>query len=222
MRRLIEIQNELKVPKDQRNNFGGYNYRSCEGILEAVKPLLNKHKLALIINDEVISIDGGFDITEVSKDEKYNKETTRHIVASNRVYIKATATIFDEEGKQIAQASALAREEETKKGMDYSQLTGSTSSYARKYALNGLFAIDDTKDSDATNTHGKTLTKGEEVKKKKQESTDDIEILEGVAGCKTEDECTDYWNKWVGKLSGAEARKQLAELIRLRRETINE
>jgi len=236
MKRLIAIQQALKAPKDNRNNFGGYNYRSCEDILEAVKPLLEQQKLALILNDDVISVDGGFEVFESTNDQKNNKITDKKIIASNRVYIRATATIFDEEGKPIASSSALAREEETKKGMDYSQLTGSTSSYARKYALNGLFAIDDTKDSDATNTHGKTPTqtlphKGQGVKKQedkfipdviKKQEADDIDILEGVANLNTEDECTDYWNKNVPKLSGAEARKQLAELLKQRREKINE
>ena len=152
MKRLIEIQSALKAPKNQRNNFGNYNYRSCEDILEAVKPLLKKQGLALVINDDIKAIDGRF-------------------------YIQATATIFDEEGKQIAMSSALAREEESKKGMDASQLTGSTSSYARKYALNGLFAIDDTKDADVTNTHGK-----EEVKKpkKKLPSDADMELINNI------------------------------------------
>lgn len=139
MKRLIAIQNKLKAPKNQRNNFGNYNYRSCEDILEAVKPLLTEQKVALIIRDDVTAKDGRF-------------------------YIRATATLFDEEGKEIASATAYAREEETKKGMDASQLTGSTSSYARKYALNGLFAIDDTKDSDATNTHDKEEEKPETKK----------------------------------------------------------
>jgi len=196
MRRLIEIQNELKAPKNQRNNFGGYNYRSCEDILEAVKPLLKKHGLALIVKDDLIAIDGRF-------------------------YIKAIAQLFDETGKEVTFTTALAREEESKKGMDASQLTGSTSSYARKYALNGLFAIDDNKDADATNTHGKEKpTSLEEVKQKIQDIKDDAPILAGIAECKTEDECTDYWNKNVGKLSGAAARKQLAELKKQRIEAI--
>lgn len=130
MRRLIKIQQELKAPKNQRNAFGGYMYRSAEDILEAVKPLLAEQNVALIINDEIINL-------------------------GNRFYIKATATIFDEEGKEIAHSSALAREPDNKKGQDESQITGAASSYARKYALNGLFDIDDTKDADATNTHGK-------------------------------------------------------------------
>ena len=221
MRRLIEIQNELKAPKNQRNSFGGYNYRSCEDILEAVKPLLKKHNLALILNDDIVSVDGGFEVFESSNDKKNDKITDRKITASNRVYIKATATLLDEDGKEIAKTSALAREEETKKGMDYAQLTGATSSYARKYALNGLFAIDDNKDADDTNTHGKAQKDTDKtVKEKIQDAKDDATILAGIAECKTEDECTDYWNKNVGKLSGANARKQLAELKKQRIEAI--
>ena len=134
MKRLIEIQQKLKAPKNQYNNFGKYKYRSCEDILEGVKPLLSEVKLALVIKDEIISI-------------------------NDRFYVKAIASLYDEEGKPIAETSALAREEETKKGMDGSQVTGASSSYARKYALNGLFAIDDTKDADATNTHDKEVKK---------------------------------------------------------------
>lgn len=130
MKRLIEIQTKLKAPKNQYNSFGKYNYRSCEDILEGVKPLLKETGLALIITDEIISLDGRF-------------------------YVKATATLYDNDSKVVAVTSALAREEETKKGMDGSQVTGASSSYARKYALNGLFAIDDTKDADSTNTHDK-------------------------------------------------------------------
>ena len=129
--RLIHIQGELKAPKSQENKFGGYKYRSCEDILEAVKPLLKKEKVTLTISDDIVEVGG-------------------------RVYVKATATLSD--GEDTITTSAFAREAETKKGMDDSQITGSASSYARKYALNGLFAIDDTKDADATNTHGKGQT----------------------------------------------------------------
>lgn len=125
---LMKIQSELKAPKNQRNNFGGYNYRSCEDIMEAVKPLLLKNGVVLTVSDDMS-------------------------VVGNRVYVKATATLSD--GEDIISNSAFAREAEAKKGMDDSQITGATSSYARKYALNGLFCIDDTKDADATNTHGK-------------------------------------------------------------------
>lgn len=122
---LAQIQSELKAPKGQRNNFGKYNYRSCEDILEAVKPLLQERGLVILITDDIVQI-------------------------GERYYVRATATIYDSEGSYISN-SALAREELKRSGMDASQITGATSSYARKYALNGLFAIDDTKDADATN-----------------------------------------------------------------------
>ena len=128
--KLVKVQNELKTPKSQYNSFGKYSYRNCEDILEALKPLLNEVKAIVNISDEIILI-------------------------GERYYVKATVKFIDAETGEVVEASAMAREEETKKGMDASQLTGSTSSYARKYALNGLFAIDDTKDADTTNTHGK-------------------------------------------------------------------
>lgn len=121
MKGLDDIIQELKAPKNRKNNFGGYNYRSCEDILEAVKPLLKKHGLSLRISDEPLLVG------------TYN-------------YIKAAATISD--GDQTIEVSAVARETETKKGMDASQITGAASSYARKYALNGLFLIDDSQDAD--------------------------------------------------------------------------
>lgn len=125
MKELIAIQSELKAPKSQFNKFGGYKYRKAEDILEAVKPLLAKQKCTLIITDDVVLI-------------------------GNRIYVKATATIKNEKG-EFETTTGWAREEETKKGMDGSQITGASSSYARKYALNGLFAIDDNADSDTTN-----------------------------------------------------------------------
>lgn len=124
--KLEKIQKELKAPKNQYNSFGGYNYRSCEDIMQAVKPLLEG--CVLTISDELLAI-------------------------GDRYYIKATATLEDNEDK--ISVSAYARESETKKGMDASQITGASSSYARKYALNGLFLIDDVKDADSTNTHDK-------------------------------------------------------------------
>jgi hypothetical protein len=129
MKELINIISELKAPKGQYNSFGKYKYRSCEDILEAVKPLCVKNNVLLTITDDIVLI-------------------------GDRFYVKATATVTNLEGVSVS-ASALAREEDTKKGMDGSQVTGASSSYARKYALNGLFCIDDTKDADATNTHGK-------------------------------------------------------------------
>lgn len=127
--KLLNVQSELKAPKSQYNSFGGYKYRSCEDILEALKPILNKNKATIIISDDILFVEG-------------------------RYYIKATVKFIDIENGETIENSALAREEESKKGMDASQITGSVSSYARKYALNGMFAIDDTKDSDSTNTHG--------------------------------------------------------------------
>lgn len=125
MKELIAIQSELKAPKSQFNKFGGYKYRKAEDILEAVKPLLNKQKCTLTITDDIVMV-------------------------GNRIYVKATATIKNEKGESET-TTGWAREEETKKGMDGSQITGASSSYARKYALNGLFAIDDNADSDTTN-----------------------------------------------------------------------
>jgi len=127
--KLVNIQAELKAPKNQVNSFGKYKYRSAEDIIEAVKPILFKHKTALLISDEIVQV-------------------------SDRVYVKATAMLIDENNEELpVKVYGWAREEEIKKGMDAAQITGSASSYARKYALNGLFAIDDTKDSDATNEH---------------------------------------------------------------------
>jgi len=134
---LQKVQINLVAPKSNYNTFGKYNYRSCEDILNAVKPLLEENNLVLTLTDEVVMI-------------------------GSRFYIKATAKITNEEGEGIV-TTAYAREEDTKKGMDASQITGAASSYARKYALNGLFCIDDTEDADATNT-GKT----ESTQKKEQ------------------------------------------------------
>jgi hypothetical protein len=133
--KLVDIQGRLKAPKNQRNNFGNYNYRSCEDILEAVKPLLSTHNLVLNLTDETMQIG-----------EIY--------------FVQATAVISDGE-KSIA-VKAQAGISPNKKGMDIAQSFGASSSYARKYALNGLFLIDDTKDADATNTHGDSAPASEE------------------------------------------------------------
>jgi len=153
--KLIRIQTELSCPKNQRNNFANYNFRSCEDILEALKPLAKELKVYLLFVDSIESVNVPFEITETTKDIKTQKETIKHIIAQGRVYIKSIATLYDNDGTIIAQATGLAREEETKKGQDASQLTGATSSYSRKYACNSLFNLDDNKDSDSTNKHGK-------------------------------------------------------------------
>lgn len=127
MKELIAIQSKLKAPKNQFNAFGKYKYRSCEDILEAVKPLLAENGCYLTLSDKVVMI-------------------------GERYYIEATATITNKDGKQVSSTSS-AQEPADKKGMDAAQVTGTSSSYARKYALNGLFCIDDTKDPDVTNNH---------------------------------------------------------------------
>jgi hypothetical protein len=141
--KMVRIQADLKAPKGQRNTFGNYNYRSCEDIVEAAKPLLEREGLFMMISDKVV----------------FHSE--------HRCYVEATVTVMD--GVNSLTATASAREASVKKGMDDSQITGATSSYARKYALNGMFGIDDTKDSDATNDHGKASKKVQNKPTKGQE-----------------------------------------------------
>lgn len=166
MKELIAIQSELKAPKSQFNKFGGYKYRKAEDILEAVKPLLAKQKCTLIITDDVVLI-------------------------GNRIYVKATATIKNEKG-ECETTNGWAREEETKKGMDGSQITGASSSYARKYALNGLFAIDDNADSDTTNdgqhqTQQQAKTQSQQPESNQFNSNDLNEGLGYLSRCVSKD-----------------------------------
>ena len=139
--KLVTIQQELIAPKNQYNSFGKYNYRSCEDILEGLKPCMAKVKAAVTVSDEIVFI-------------------------GDRYYVKATATLHDAESDASVSNTAYAREEDNKKGMDASQVTGSTSSYARKYALNGLFCIDDVKDADSRDNRQK---EAEEQKKAEAE-----------------------------------------------------
>lgn len=148
MEELITIQSELRAPKTQFNKFGGYNYRKAEDILEALKPLLKAQKCTLVLTDDIVMVGA-------------------------RTYVKAIATIRNGKGDEQS-ATGWAREEETKKGMDGSQITGASSSYARKYALNGLFAIDDNQDSDTTNTGGNDGA-----------STDIAKAMTELSKCKT-------------------------------------
>lgn len=160
MKELITIQQQLNAPKNLRNNFWNYNYRSAESILEAVKPILKKENCILLLTDELVNI-------------------------WERYYIKAKAVLKKEDGSIIEEAIWYAREEESKKWMDGSQVTWASSSYARKYALNGLFLIDDTKDSDATNTHDKESKKETKVDKENEveknwlniKTDNDLEVL---------------------------------------------
>ena len=139
LEKLLAIQSELHAPKSQKNTFGGYNYRSCEDILEAVKPLCKKHGCVIVLSDEIISNDGRF-------------------------HIMARAKLYDIETGDSIENAALAREAESKKGMDDSQITGTASSYARKYALNGLFCIDDTRDADTDEYRNATESRSEPPK----------------------------------------------------------
>lgn len=151
--KLMKVQQELKAPKGQYNSFGKYKYRSCEDILEAVKPLLEKNKLTLTLTDTIVP------------------------ASETRFYVKATAKVIDIESGEAIDNTAFAREDAEKKGMDGSQITGTASSYARKYALNGLFLIDDTKDADTDEYHEQTKPITKEQIKKLGELVDDIPAM---------------------------------------------
>lgn len=167
MQELLIIQQKLNAPKNLKNSFGGYSYRSCEGILEAVKPLLAETSCTLTINDDIIEVGGRF-------------------------YVKATAILKNANSESVS-AQAFAREEESKKGMDASQITGSTSSYARKYALNGLFAIDDNKDEDSCSI--KASTKATRIAPATSKKNDNkvVEAILKITNATNLDELKDIW-----------------------------
>ncbi|HEV7278870.1 MAG TPA: ERF family protein [Pirellulaceae bacterium] len=176
--KLVAIQSDLKAPKGQTNSFGGYKYRSCEDILEAVKPLLKAQGLVLCIGDDIVEVGG-------------------------RVYVRATAMLRD--GETSIEVSAFARESETKKGMDESQITGAASSYARKYALNGLFCIDDTKDADTRdNTAEKPAAKPEPA------TPEQIKLLTDLIDSTKSDRKKLYEHF---KVSGAPSKAQASDMI---------
>jgi len=152
--KLLKIQQELKAPKDLWNDFSKFSYRSAESILEAVKPLVHSHDLTLTISDDLVCVG------------EWN-------------YVKATVTIS--EGNNSVSTTALAREQDVKKGMDTMQITGSASSYARKYALNGLFAIDDTKDADAHDNTQNGSTEARQASKDKEPSVKQIAMIRALA-----------------------------------------
>ena len=162
---LAEIQAKVKAPKGQYNSFGKYKFRSAEDILEAAKPIVNQMGFAIMIKDKMVNL-------------------------GDRYYVEAT--VFLTNGSEEYYCTAYAREEESKKGMDAAQVTGAASSYARKYALNGLFALDDTKDADATNTHGKEQITLETFKP------------EMVRECNNRDELNDLFIKYKAQLSAAD------------------
>ncbi len=183
MNDLIKIQTELVAPKTLRNDFGKYNYRSAEGILDAVKPLLKQYEATLTLNDEMV-------------------------VLGERYYIKATATLILKDGTKT-EITAFAREEETKKGMDGSQITGASSSYARKHALNGLFLIDDNKDSDATNTHGEKPQKP--VPEPPKIEFDEKKVADDLSKITTKAEMSKYWNENKNLQSIPKFKKMITE-----------
>ena len=179
--KLAAIQTKLHAPKNQKNTFGGYNYRSCEDILEAVKPLLDG--LVLTITDEVTDVGG-------------------------RIYVKATARLTD--GKDAMTATAFAREAESRKGMDESQITGSTSSYARKYALNGLFLIDDNKDADSQDNS----EQGQKAKPQPAQKPFDLPAaLEWVRKAATVEQVKQRGRQAYAKATNEEDRARIAALV---------
>jgi len=191
---LAEIQAKLKAPKGQFNSFGKYHYRSAEDILEAVKKVINPMGFSITLTDDLIGADG-------------------------RWYIKSVAELTD--GVRTFKSIGLAREEETKKGMDGSQITGAASSYARKYALNGLFAIDDTKDSDATNDHGKSQESKPQAKTgmpaPSQFDNEFKELILDVHNAKSTEDLKAVWDKLTAE---AQANKEIQQLINHRKQEL--
>lgn len=170
---LRSIQCELKAPKGQYNSFGKYSYRSCEDILEAVKPLLDKYKATVYITDEVVAV-------------------------GDRIYVKATATFVDKDGKEVS-VSAFAREPVARKGMDEAQVTGATSSYARKYALNGLFLIDDNKDADTDENRNETDARANKFTKPTYTEEQLTKMKAWTDGTFTEDELAKFRKECIGE-----------------------
>lgn len=172
MKELIEIQSELKAPKNLYNRFGGYKYRNAEDIMEAVKPLLKKYDCFMTISDEIRQV-------------------------GERYYLYATVTLTNKDGKSIS-VTAPAKEDEHKKGLDGAQLTGSTSSYARKYALNGLFLIDDAKDPDSNEykVESDAKTKKDAKDSEKQRAAQIEEACAAMRAVKSREEFESCWEKW--------------------------
>lgn len=179
MEELIKIQTELKAPKNLYNSFGKYKYRNAEGIMEAVKPLLKKYNCYLTLCDDI------------------------HMIG-DRYYLRATATIINKDGKSVV-VTALAREDESKKGLDGAQLTGSTSSYARKYALNGLFLIDDTKDADTDEYKVESDAKAKkDAKDSEKQRTELVGKFPDVFSAMTKDELMEVYKSHSDLHSDAE------------------
>ena len=177
--KLQKVQYEMKAPKNLYNSFGKYNYRNAESIQEAFKPFGEKYGLLLVLEDKIEVYQGKEDYTS---HESYKEKATDVIINSEcRYYVRAIATLIDIETKETLSVSALARESIVKKGMDSSQVTGATSSYARKYALNGLFLLDDTKDADTDEYHNQTNKQQQTTTNNtKQTLTADRPELQGI------------------------------------------
>ena len=176
---LLDIQQNLNAPKNLYNKFGGYSYRSCESILVALKPLLAKHKAIIYFTERTVE-QGGWH------------------------YIEATACLRAEGKEEVFKTTGYAREDESRKGMDASQITGSASSYARKYALNAMFAIDDVKDSDATNKHGK------EEQAPAQTSAPTLEeFTKKVNSLNSYPKLLEYWNTLSSEVKESEEYKKI-------------
>ncbi|AGQ28785.1 recombinase [Serratia liquefaciens ATCC 27592] len=189
IQRLAKIQKELNAPKNQRNSFGNYNYRSCEDILEGVKPLLGD--LFLSISDEIVQI-------------------------GDRFYVKATATITD--GETSHSTSAMARESLTKKGMDDAQVTGATSSYARKYCLNGLFGIDDAKDADTDEHNKQIVAQDKKTGSNKPSSTQILYAFTDAASKKVSvHELKEAFGKAWKMLEGTEEQSKAKDIYEIRK-----
>jgi hypothetical protein len=184
MKALQAIQTELKAPKSLYNSFGKYHYRSAESILEAVKPLLAKHNAELTLSDDIVAV-------------------------NERIYVKAMATITD--GTESVTVTAFAREPDDKKGMDSSQITGTASSYARKYALNGLFLIDDTKDADTDEYHNQTTEPSIQVK---VETYKQMQAEIHRTGTDINKLCAFYKVKALNELTEEQAQKALKQLAK--------
>lgn len=191
MKELVTIQSELKAPKSQFNKFGGYKYRKAEDILEAVKPILKDLSCTLVLSDDLIMV-------------------------GNRIYVKAVATLKNDKG-EIEISVGFAREEDKKKGMDDSQVTGAASSYARKYALNGLFAIDDQTDSDVTNAGGasqggKTSTAKQTAQQTSKYNPNDIdEAMKYLQLCKKKENLVWVMNTYKPLMTNPKMMQALSE-----------
>ena len=181
--KLAAIQQELKAPKDKKNTYGGYNYRSAEGILEALKPVLVRHEATVVLTDELVQV-------------------------GDRYYVKATAALWSTTDTDVVTATGWAREAEVKKGMDDSQITGTASSYARKYALNALLLIDDTKDADTDEYRKET----EERKKAEKITADQKKTILALADLARVDLGKALGGEDMGKLSAARADQLIAAL----------